>query len=83
VHDAVLRLTEGGCDLLIAYHHPSLPLPLNADRYEMLDLSSETLAPYAKAGPDGQPLFACRAGRASVCPSWAMPRAPTWVGWWT
>lgn len=58
VHDAVLRLTEGGCDLLIAYHHPSQPLPLSADRYEMLDVSSESLAPYAKAGPDGQPLFA-------------------------
>jgi DNA-binding transcriptional LysR family regulator len=34
-------------------------LPLSADRYEMLDLSSETLAPYAKAGPDGQPCCAC------------------------
>jgi DNA-binding transcriptional LysR family regulator len=57
VHDAVLRLTEGGCDLLIAYHHPSQPLQLAADRYEMLSLGSETLAPYAKAGPDGKPLF--------------------------
>jgi LysR family transcriptional regulator, hypochlorite-specific transcription factor HypT len=57
VHDAVLRLTEGGCDLLIAYHHPSQPLQLSAERYEMLHLSTETLAPYAKAGPDGQPLF--------------------------
>ena len=57
VHDAVLRLTEGGCDLLIAYHHPSQPLQLSADRYEMQSLGSETLAPYAKAGPDGQPLF--------------------------
>jgi DNA-binding transcriptional LysR family regulator len=57
VHDAVLRLTEGGCDLLIAYHHPSQPLQLSADRYEMIVLSSETLAPYAKAGPDGEPLF--------------------------
>jgi LysR family transcriptional regulator, hypochlorite-specific transcription factor HypT len=57
VHDAVMRLTEGGCDLLIAYHHPSQPLPLAADRYEMRLLSSESLAPYAKAGPDGQPLF--------------------------
>ena len=57
VHDAVLRLTEGGCDLLIAYHHPSAPLQLSADRYEMMLLSSETLAPYAKAGSDGQPLF--------------------------
>jgi len=57
VHDAALRLTEGGCDLLIAYHHPSQPLRLSDDRYEMLALSSETLAPYAKAGTDGRPLF--------------------------
>jgi LysR family transcriptional regulator, hypochlorite-specific transcription factor HypT len=57
VHDAVLRLTEGSCDLLIAYHHPAQPLQLAADRYDMLHLSTETLAPYAKAGPDGQPLF--------------------------
>ena len=57
VHDAVLRLTEGGCDLLIAYHHASQPLQLSPERYEMLSLGSETLAPYAKAGPDGAPLF--------------------------
>ena len=57
VHDAVMRLTEGGCDLLIAYHHAALPLQLSNDRYEMLVLSSETLAPYAKAAADGQPLF--------------------------
>lgn len=66
VHDAVLRLTEGGCDLLIAYHHASQPLQLSAERYEMLSLGHETLAPYAKAGPDGQPLFSLpgRAGAA-------------------
>ena len=57
VHDAVLRLTEGGCDLLIAYHHPSQPLQLAPERYEMLSLGSETLAPYAKAGADGKPMF--------------------------
>ena len=57
VHDAALRLSEGGCDLLIAYHHPSQPLRLAAERYEMLPLSQETLAPYARAGEDGEPLF--------------------------
>ena len=57
VHDAVLRLTEGGCDLLIAYHHPSQPLQLSPERYEMHSLTSESLAPYAKAGPKGAPLF--------------------------
>ena len=55
VHDAVLRLAEGGCDLLIAYHHPALPLQLNMDRYEMLTLGEESLRAYAKAGPDGEP----------------------------
>jgi DNA-binding transcriptional LysR family regulator len=56
VHDAVLRLTEGGCDLLIAYHHPSQPLPLSADRYEMLDLSSETWRPTPRPGPTASPV---------------------------
>jgi DNA-binding transcriptional LysR family regulator len=51
VHDAVMHLVEGGCDLLIAYHHPSQPLPLASERYEMLSLGHETLAPYAKAVP--------------------------------
>ncbi|HEY0858260.1 MAG TPA: LysR substrate-binding domain-containing protein [Albitalea sp.] len=57
VHDAVMQLTEGGCDLLIAYHHPSQPLQLSPERYEMLSLGHETLAPYAKADKDGQPMF--------------------------
>ena len=62
VHDAVMRLVEGGCDLLISYHHPSQPLQLDPDRYEMVTLGQEVLAPYAKAGADGQPLF-CLPGR--------------------
>lgn len=57
VHDAVMLLTEGSCDLLIAYHHPSQPLQLNTDRYEMLSVGQETLAPYARADANGQPMF--------------------------
>jgi DNA-binding transcriptional LysR family regulator len=57
VHDAVMRLTEGSCDLLIAYHHASQPLQLAPERYEMLSLGHETLAPYAKADADGRPMF--------------------------
>ena len=58
VHDAALRLSEGGCDLLIAYHHASQPLQLSPDRYEMLTLGSETLAPYARPDDAGHPRFA-------------------------
>ncbi len=57
VHDAVLRLAEGSCDLLIAYHHPAQPLQLTSERYEMLTLGVESLRAYAKPGADGEPLF--------------------------
>ena len=57
VHDAVLHLTEGSCDLLLAYHHSSQPLPLASARYEMLSLGEETLAAYARADARGQPMF--------------------------
>jgi len=57
VHDAAMHLTEGGCDLLLAYHHASQPLPLPPERYEMLTLGVETLAAYAKADANGEPLF--------------------------
>ena len=57
VHDAAMRLVEGGCDLLITYHHPSQPLQLDAERYEMVVLGQEVIAPYAKAGSDGLAVF--------------------------
>ncbi len=57
VHDAVLRLMEGSCDVLIAYHHSAMPLQLDAERYEMVSLGEETLAPYVRPGADGQPMY--------------------------
>ena len=37
--DAVMRLVEGGCDLLIAYHHSSQPFPAGCQPlYEMVSL---------------------------------------------
>ncbi len=58
VHDAVMRLVEGGCDLLIAYHHEAQPLPLDAERFEMVHLGQETLAPYCRPDAQGLPLYA-------------------------
>lgn len=57
VHDAVMRLVEGSCDLLIAYHHPSQPNQLDAKRYEMVTLGQELVAPYVKPDDHGNPLF--------------------------
>jgi DNA-binding transcriptional LysR family regulator len=57
VHDAVLELVEGGCDLLISYHHPELPIVLDPGRYEYLVVGHDTVVPIAATGPDGRPLF--------------------------
>ncbi len=57
VHDAALRLVEGGCNFLIAYHHPSQPLQLDPDRFDMLVLGDELLAPFSKVTESGAALF--------------------------
>ncbi len=57
VHDAVMRLVEGSCDLLIAYHHAAQPIQLDAERYEMMPLGRELLAPYVRPNEQGAPLY--------------------------
>jgi DNA-binding transcriptional LysR family regulator len=57
VHDAVLRLTEGSCDLLLSYHHDSQPFQLDPGRYEMVSLGLEVLAPFCRANAAGEPQF--------------------------
>ena len=57
VHDAVLRLVEGSCDVLIAYQHPSQPLQLDTNRYEMVRLGQEVVAPWVKPDPEGAPRY--------------------------
>ena len=57
VHDAVLRMVEGSCDVLIAYHHPAQPIQLDASRYEMVSLGQEVVAPYVKPDANGAPMF--------------------------
>lgn len=57
VHDAVMQLVEGHCDLLLCYHHPQQPVRLDAERYAMLCLGHEVVRPYAKAGTSGAPLW--------------------------
>lgn len=57
VHDAAMRLVEGSCDIFIGYHHSSQPFQLDADRYEMVTLGEETLAPYCRPDAAGEPMF--------------------------
>ncbi|HEY8608705.1 MAG TPA: LysR family transcriptional regulator [Noviherbaspirillum sp.] len=55
VHDAVMTLVEGGCDLLLCYHHPRQPVQLDSSRYDMLTLGGETLRAYARCDRSGVP----------------------------
>src|SRR6476660_6506108 len=55
VHDAVMTMVEGGCDLLLCYHHPRQPVQLDASRYDMITLGSEALRAYARCNKAGIP----------------------------
>ncbi|HEY8024939.1 MAG TPA: LysR family transcriptional regulator [Burkholderiaceae bacterium] len=55
VHDAVMTIVEGGCDLLLCYHHPRQPVQLDASRYDMIVLGTESLRAYARCDKAGVP----------------------------
>jgi DNA-binding transcriptional LysR family regulator len=57
VLDVVLWLVEGSCDVLLCYHHPQQPVQLDAERYDVLALAVEGLAPYARRGADRKSAF--------------------------
>lgn len=54
VHDALLSLVEGGCDLVMGYHHPSHPVMLDPARYDMAVLGREAMSPFS--APAGDPV---------------------------
>lgn len=68
VHDAVMRLVEGSSDLLIAYQHAAQPIQLDAQRYEMLPLGQEMLAPYVRPNSQGEPMYALPGQPAAPLP---------------
>lgn len=55
VHDVVLMLAEGGCDLLLCYHHPVHPVWLDPARFEGLTLAREHVRPYIPRHRTGEP----------------------------
>ncbi|NEX61106.1 LysR family transcriptional regulator [Noviherbaspirillum galbum] len=68
VHDAVMTMVEGGCDLLLCYHHPRQPVQLDASRYDMLLLGKETLRAYARCDKAGVPEFSLPGSARSPLP---------------
>ena len=68
VHDSVLSLVEGNCDLLLCYHHADLPIELDAQRFEFLHLGDETVMPVSVPNRAGSPAFALPGGKAAPLP---------------
>jgi DNA-binding transcriptional LysR family regulator len=58
VHDSVLSLVEGNCDLLLCYYHPSLPIDLDPARFEYRNLGGEVVMPVSIPKRNGAPAFA-------------------------
>lgn len=57
VHDAVVALAEGSCDLMIGYHHPLVPILLDRDKFASLTLGHEEFIPVSAPDDRGKPLF--------------------------
>jgi DNA-binding transcriptional LysR family regulator len=55
VHDSVLMLVNGNCELMFAYQHPDLGLHLDPSRYESLTVGRDVLLPVCKPKSPGVP----------------------------
>jgi DNA-binding transcriptional LysR family regulator len=68
VHDAVLSLVEGNCDLLLCYHHAALPVELDPQRFEFHVLGEETVTPVSVPNRAGSPMFGLPGSKAHPLP---------------
>jgi DNA-binding transcriptional LysR family regulator len=68
VHDAVLSLVDGGCDLVMVYHHPSHPVALDPARYDMKVLGTESLSPFAAPSRGGRARFSLPGAQDAPAP---------------
>lgn len=68
VHDSVLSLVEGNCDLLLCYHHAALPIELDPQRFEFQVVGEETVLPVSAPSRSGSPLFSLPGSKAHPLP---------------
>lgn len=57
IHDAVIALEEGGCDLMIVYHHRLAPSRLDTQRFASLTLGYDAFVPLCAPDAQGQPRY--------------------------
>jgi LysR family transcriptional regulator, hypochlorite-specific transcription factor HypT len=59
---------EGGCDLVMGYHHPSHPVALDPARYDMLTLGVEPISPFSAPNKAGRARHTLPASAESPVP---------------
>ncbi|MGV2292505.1 LysR substrate-binding domain-containing protein [Trinickia sp. YCB016] len=57
VHDSILMLVNGNCELMFAYHHPELPLHLDPMKYEHVTVGIDTLMPASRPNGRSAPMY--------------------------
>ncbi len=65
VHESVLALIEGDCDLLLCYHHPALPVELDQARFDHVNLGGEVVMPVSVPARGGGPAFTLPGSRVA------------------
>lgn len=68
VPEGVQLLVEGRCDMLLAYHHPQLPILLDANQFPHLLLGMERILPFSAADGQGHPLYELPGSAAAPLP---------------
>ncbi|HEX7645885.1 MAG TPA: LysR substrate-binding domain-containing protein [Noviherbaspirillum sp.] len=68
VHDSVLSLVEGNCDLLLCYHHPDLPIELDPVKYQCASLGSDVVMPVSIPNRSGHAAFSLPGAKGSPTP---------------
>lgn len=68
VHDSILALANGNCELMFAYHHPELPLHLDPAKYEHLTVGTDVLLPVCRPNERGNPAFRMTASGSRALP---------------
>ncbi len=74
LHDCCQILTEGACDFLLCYRHPSVPLTLDEASFVRIDLGAEILLPVCIPGPNGQPRWRLPGDKSAPIPHLAYAR---------
>ncbi|WP_175696018.1 LysR family transcriptional regulator [Burkholderia ambifaria] len=57
IPDGVQALVEGDTDLFLAYHHPQLPILLDANRFPFLTLGTDKLIPVSATDANGSAVY--------------------------